>query len=112
MADQLRIDETTENGCVVLSVHGEIDLASAPSLESRVESLDHGTPVVVDLSGVTFIDSTGLRVLISANEAANEAGGRFHIVASEGPVTKLFAITGVDEWLNVHDTRDSATHHD
>lgn len=111
VAEQLHIEQTTENGCAVLAVSGEIDLASAPMLEGRIQALDAGGPIVVDLSGVTFIDSTGLRVLISANEAANGAGGSLHLVAIDGPVTKLFSITGVEEWLNVHPSRDSATSH-
>ncbi len=109
MPDQIAIEESTEEGRVVLDVSGEIDLATAPQFETRLGAVNTGGSVVVDLTNVTFIDSTGLRVLISAHEKATEHGGRLAIVATEGPVTKLLAITGVDEWLNVYATRSSAT---
>lgn len=109
MPDQLTIDETTHGDHTVLDVVGEIDLATAPMFESAILAADLGRSVLIDLSGVSFIDSTGLRVLITAHERAQDEGGKLSIVAADGPVTKLFAITGVDDWLNVYSTRTSAT---
>lgn len=109
MAANVAITQLSSNGTVVLEVAGEIDLATAPELQSRLDQLNAGDRIVVDLAKVTFIDSTGLRILITANEAAQAAGGSLAIVASEGPVTKLLSITGVDAWLDVHATRTAAT---
>lgn len=109
MAANVEISQSSENGAVVLDLTGEIDLATAPEFEARLGAVNTGGRVVVDLSKVTFIDSTGLRVLITGHEAAEAAGGSLAIVATDGPVTKLFSITGVDEWLDVHATRTSAT---
>lgn len=109
MAQQLTIDESIVGSHTVLEIAGEIDLATAPQFEAKVATMDAATPLVVDMSNVTFMDSTGLRVLIGAHERAKEAGGRVSIVAADGPVTKLLAITGVDAWLHVYETRASAT---
>ncbi len=109
MPPQLTIEESTDGTHVVLAVVGEIDLATAAEFEARIESAGSAASIVLDMTQVAFIDSTGLRVLLSAHERADDGGGRLAIVAGEGPVTKLLAITGVDEWLNVHETRSSAT---
>lgn len=109
MAQQLTIEQSSESDFTVLAVAGEIDLATAPQLETQVANVDPTGKVMIDLSEVTFMDSTGLRVLISAHERASDGGGKLAIVAGEGAVTKLLAITGVDGWLNVYDSRSSAT---
>lgn len=109
MVQQLTIEETTNGATTVLDIAGEIDLATAPQLNARIETIQPDATVVLDMSGVTFMDSTGLRVLIGAHERSKEAGGRLAVVASEGPVTKLLSITGVDAWLDLHDSLSSAT---
>lgn len=109
MNQQLTIDQSTIGEYTVLDVAGEIDLATAPQFEEQVANVAGDKPLVVDMSNVTFMDSTGLRVLIGAHERAEESGGRLSIVAADGPVTKLLNITGVAEWLNVYPTRSSAT---
>lgn len=111
MAQALVIETSRDAENTVIAVSGEIDLATAPQLEAAIAAVDDET-VIADLTGVTFIDSTGLRVLIGAHEAANNAGGRFSIVVADGPVTKLFSITGVGEWLDVHESLAAATAHD
>lgn len=109
MNQQLTIDRSTLGDHTILDIAGEIDLATAPQFEEHVAGVDVGSALVVDMSNVTFMDSTGLRVLIAAHERAEENGGRLAIVAAEGPVTKLLGITGVTEWLNVYTTRALAT---
>lgn len=109
MAPHLSIDESTIGAALVLDVAGEIDLATAPQLEAKVTEADPEGHLVLDMTNVTFMDSTGLRVLISAHERANENGGSLAIVAGEGPVTKLLSITGVDGWLSVYPNRAAAT---
>lgn len=111
MADALVIETSRGEENAVIAVSGEVDLATAPQLEAAIAAVDAGV-VVADLTGVTFIDSTGLRVLIGAHEAARDTGGRFAIVVDDGPVTKLFSITGVGDWLDVHDSLAAATAND
>jgi anti-anti-sigma factor len=92
----------------VLEAAGEIDLATAPELQQRLIASVTAGDTVLDIVAVGFIDSTGLRVLISAHEAAESAGRRFVLLVAEGPVTKLLRITGVDEQLKVFTALDDA----
>lgn len=104
MATHLDISTSTSGPHHVVTATGEIDLASAPHLQAALADAGDAGSVVVDLSNVTFIDSTGLRVLISSHEAASQNGTNFSLIAVEGPVTRLLSITGVDGWLNVFDS--------
>lgn len=111
MTANLSIEESTHDGHDVLNVSGEIDLATAPELESSLTERVGASKTIVDLSSVSFIDSTGLRVLLTIHEAAENAGGQLVLISAEGPVTKLFAITGVHDLLHIASTRDAAVAH-
>ena len=104
----LTIDkEQNAAGCLLVA-EGEIDLASAPPLELELEECLGLGSVVVDLSKVTFIDSTGLRVLLTAHERAGQTGRKVRLVVAEGPVTKLLSITGVAGHLHTFDSVPAA----
>jgi anti-sigma B factor antagonist len=101
----LSVDQQERDGVVVVTVAGELDLATAPRLTSQLDALRrNGRPprVLVDLGGLEFCDSTGLRALLGAATEFRAAGGRLAISAGEGPVPRLLAITGASEWLDVH----------
>jgi len=101
MPPDLVVSTSQQDAATVLAVSGEIDLATAPDLQQALAAASGAEHVVADLSAVTFMDSTGLRVLISAHEAASTAGHKLSLVAPEGMVTKVLRITGVDRELNV-----------
>ncbi len=82
------------------SVAGEIDAHTAPTLAGALAGVDHQV-VMLDLSGVEFVDSSGLRVLIDAHQRANDAKRVLRLVNPSEAVRRLFAISGVDEYLNV-----------
>lgn len=84
-----------------LTLLGELDLAAAPTLEQRLDQLRiERTPVRLDLSRLKFIDSTGLRVLIAAANAAQDDGWRFEIDPHLGKqARKLFDLVGFDRML-------------
>lgn len=105
---ELSLATTQHPTALVLEAVGEIDLATAPELQQRLIAAVTAGDTVLDLVAVGFIDSTGLRVLISAHEAAEAAGRRFGLLVAEGPVTKLLRITGVDEQLKVFTALDDA----
>lgn len=111
MAANLTIDELTHDGHSVLAIGGEIDLATAPELEAVLTEKVDGGKTIIDLSEVGFIDSTGLRVLLTVHEAAESAGGQIVLITAEGPVTKLFEITGVQDLLHLATSRDAAVAH-
>lgn len=91
----------------VLGVEGEIDLASAPTMKAAVDTvLEAGKPVlVVDLSGVTFLGSAGLSVLVNGLRALPPGGLR--VVASP-PVRRAIEVTGLDHQILLRDTVEAA----
>ncbi len=97
----IRIDQD-EQSLVVRAV-GELDIASAPALEdSLLHALEGGPPsIVLDLKGVTFIDPTGLRVLIWAGDGSRADGGRLRIDCGSLPVRRLLDLTHNQQALTV-----------
>ncbi len=101
-------EETTDRYSVV-SVAGEVDVATAPMLRSRLDAaIDRGKPLlVVDLLSVTFIDSTGLGVLIGATKRVGGSGA-MRLVVSEPRILKLFEITGLMDVFSIVPSLDEA----
>jgi len=77
---------------------GEIDLASAGLVDVQLDELwaSGWTDVVVDLREVTFLDSSGLHVLLAHHRRAAEYGARFSIIDGGGPVGRVLALTGMN----------------
>jgi len=94
----------------VVDVAGEVDVFSAPELAEQLTQLfDAGRQtVVVDLTSVTFLDSTGLGTLVAARNRAEEAGGQLPIIGSAERVLKLFRITGLDEVFEIYPSIEAA----
>jgi len=85
--------ERTVDGHLLAPV-GELDIATVPLLEASYEELEHG-PVLLDLSGISFIDSTGLQLLLRLSE---RSAGRLEIIGSPA-LDRLLQITGVRDQL-------------
>jgi anti-anti-sigma factor len=83
------------NGEVIVTPKGELDLAAAPALESGLAEAESHEPklIVVDMAGVGFIDSTGLRVLLAAAGRARDGGWRFQVSTPTQQVAKLLDLT-------------------
>jgi anti-sigma B factor antagonist len=98
------------DGRRVISVLGEVDVYSAPMLRKCLhESMDdEHRELIVDLTNIAFIDSTGLGVLVAGQNRAGELGGRLSVVCAEERVLKLFRITGLDEIFGMYATRAEA----
>ena len=105
----VELDVTTrdEGGRAVVSATGEVDVFTAPRLDDALTAAGR-TDVVVDLSGVDFLDSTGLSVLVKAQQTVQEAGGKLAVVVTAERVAKVFRITGLDQTLALHPTLDAA----
>jgi anti-sigma B factor antagonist len=102
---------TPGNGAVpVVAVSGEVDVYSAPTLrDSLTELLEtRGGTVVVDLTEVGFLDSTGLGALVAARTTAASAGGSLPLVCTHQRILKLFTITGLDGVFRIYDSVDQA----
>lgn len=110
MEETFDISEETKDGVSLVSASGEIDIATAPALRDKLESSIDRRPavVVVDLLGVTFMDSTVLGVLIAALKRCRDLGGTMRIVVSDPRVLKVFEITGLTELFSIFSTLDEA----
>ena len=88
---------------VVVAV-GEIDVYTAPTLDAELSRLtgDGRTDLVVDLSRVDFLDSTGLAVLVKTLKRVREGDGRLAVVVTSDRVAKVFRITGLDGLIPLH----------
>jgi anti-anti-sigma factor len=98
--------EVARNGSVAwVRPFGELDLDSVHRVEAALDGLhDEGCAnIVLDLRGLTFMDSTGLRLVIRWDNAAREGGFRFSIVPGPDVVQRVFRLTGMDEHLTLAD---------
>jgi anti-sigma B factor antagonist len=96
--------EVARNGTIAwVRPFGELDLDSVHRVEGALEGLrEEGcADVVLDLRGLTFMDSTGLRLVIRWDTAAREGGFRFSIVPGQEVVQRVFRLTGMDEHLTI-----------
>jgi anti-anti-sigma factor len=95
----LSIHNTVRAGRHTLALTGELDLDSANRLEGEVrEVCASGTELVIDLRKVTFMDSTGLRVLILAGTLCEEKGHELRIIPGEG-IQRTLEVSGLDRVL-------------
>lgn len=94
----------------VVHVAGEIDVYTAPTLREELASLaDAGrTDLVVDLTEVSFMDSTGLGVLVGALKRVRTTGGDLRLVIDQEKVLKVFRITALTQVFEIHATLDEA----
>jgi anti-sigma B factor antagonist len=97
------------DGKTVLEVEGELDLASAPSLKWALADLQEAgeKDLIVDLGGVSFIDSTALGVLVGAQRGL-DVGARLLLICSEPNVLRIFELTGLDGMFDIFGTLDEA----
>jgi anti-anti-sigma factor len=107
------LDVRTEdrNGLVHLALVGELDLSTVAKVQEELRRIEASSPatVVVDLSKLTFLDSTGLRCIVTADERARDEGRRMVIVRGPDPVQRVFAITRLEERLEMVDDAASIT---
>ncbi|MEX2195066.1 MAG: STAS domain-containing protein [Thermoleophilaceae bacterium] len=101
----LNIDIEAANGRARIALSGELDISSARRVEDELTSLQAQSPemLVLDLRELEFMDSTGLRLIVRADEAARAGGTRFLIVRGPEPVQRVFQIVGLDTRLDMAD---------
>jgi anti-anti-sigma factor len=96
-----------ENGerAMRIALKGELDISSAGRVEEQLGNLQGKRPelLVLDLRELEFMDSTGLRLIVRADEAARASGTRFVIVRGPEQVQRVFEIVGLDSRLDMAD---------
>jgi anti-sigma B factor antagonist len=109
-ANILDVKEGREDGAQALELVGELDVASAPALRERLaEVATRGVgPLVIDLSALNFIDSTGLSVLLNAKRRLTRRGRGFAVVCPPGHVHRILEVTQLLEALGCHGSREEA----
>jgi anti-sigma B factor antagonist len=101
---------TTGEGTELVTVRGEIHVSTAQEFARRLEeAIGRGAPaLVLDLTGVEFIDSTGLSVLLNGQRSVTLRGGRLALAVSNPTVLRLFEITRLDSTFDLRPTREEA----
>jgi anti-sigma B factor antagonist len=94
----------------IIEVDGEIHVSTAPEFSGVLSAAIAGgrTQLVLDLTGVMFIDSTGLTVLLNALRRVTRAGGRMTLVCTNPTVLRLFEITRLNSTFDIHADVESA----
>lgn len=109
MGDALTIKARHERGYAIVTVAGEIDIASVTRLrEQLVELAASGRPLVADLDQVTFIDSAGLSALVGAAKRTAAYGSSLHVVCARPRTRQLFRLTGLDHRIPLARTLNEA----
>ena len=103
---RLKVSVDEAEGQVSVSFHGDVDLADAERVEEALhDAVSRGgeAGVSVDLRGVTFLGSTGVRLLLEAGEHARRRGGGLSLVLGDGPARRVIDLLGLREVLDVRD---------
>jgi anti-anti-sigma factor len=111
IAEDFSVSVHTDGEIAVVEVAGEVDMRVAPELEEALapKSLGGCRSVVVDLTGVSFMDSTGVRALLVAHSAYQEAGiGSAVAVGADSPAHRVIELVEVADMLSVHSDRAAA----
>ena len=105
----LDVRSEDRNGLVHVALVGELDLSTVAKVQEELRRIEASSPatLVVDLSKLTFLDSTGLRCIVTADERARTDGRRIVIVRGPDPVQRVFAITRLEERLDMVDDATS-----
>jgi anti-sigma B factor antagonist len=102
--------ESFDGGIHVVSVAGELDLATRPALERVLRELpdDGVSSLIVDLTACSFMGSTGLHLLVRTKRQLDRLGGTFAIASANRAVLKVFEITELDRLFAIYPTRAAA----
>lgn len=104
------VEVTSIDGWVVVAVTGELDVATAPRLRGQMVEVATagGLGVILDLTGVEFIDSTGLGVIVGSLKRLRGLGGDLRLVGADPGVRRVFEMTGLDTVMPLHSSLEDA----
>lgn len=95
---------TPREGVTVLALRGEVDVYTSPQVKQEILDLlnDGNVKIVVDLSEVEYLDSTGLGVLIGGLKRARERDGDLKLICENTRILRIFEITGLTKIFDIH----------
>ena len=108
---ELKVSSRSQGDHTVLALAGEIDLYTAPRLQSeltRALSAADAAQIVVDMSAVDFLDSTGLGVLVGGLKRVKSNEGELRLVVAQDRIMKIFDITGLAKVFPIYPSLDEA----
>ncbi|MFC4500200.1 MULTISPECIES: STAS domain-containing protein [Streptomyces] len=102
----LTVSHSTVDGVRIVALHGELDHGARDRAGEALIPPAAGTPprTVADLSGLTFMDSSGINVLIAAHRAAVEAQGWLRVAGTQPAVLRVMQLVGIDALIPCHPT--------
>lgn len=103
-----RVDVSRDGGTLVVAPVGEIDLATREQLREALRPEEPAARVVLDLSEVSFMDTSGLGLVVEEMRGAGDAGREFILVRGPRPVQRLLDIAGLTPLLRLVDSREDA----
>jgi anti-anti-sigma factor len=108
--NRLSYESHRNDGMVRLALAGEFDLSNASQVEDALKEIERERPalLILDLRELTFMDSTGLRVMVSADARARDDSRRLAVVQGPESVHRVFRITGLDDHLEMVESPEAA----
>lgn len=102
----LQVSTEQSGAATVVSAVGELDLHTAPMLQEHLDRAVQSQDglIVVDLTAVDFMDSTGLSVIVSAVASMRPSGRELRVASSSDRITKVFTLTGIDQQVGIFET--------
>ena len=110
MGTRFQATEKIVGGARVVEILGELDIATSPRVRELLSDAasDGDRPIVLDLTGCSFIDSTGLATLLHGTKPAQNGESNVAIVSAGGEVRKLLELTAIDRTIPVYEALEQA----
>ncbi|ACL17234.1 STAS domain-containing protein [Methanosphaerula palustris] len=104
----MKITEVNQNGCSLIRVDGRLDTLTAPEFDAAGDRWISGGRQVLDLSGLVYISSAGLRSLLLAQRRQQSLGGTLVLAAPGGLVEEVLSVAGFDTLFDIYSTVEEA----
>jgi anti-sigma B factor antagonist len=102
------VDVQRRDDVAFVRPQGELDLATVESLRAALDGIENAERLVLDLRGLTFLDSTGLRLLVTLHQRSHRDGFQLTLIAPAGPADRAIELSGLDQVLPFAAADDAA----